>query len=285
MILGARRSRVVAGIWALVGLGFLAAGVILWVDARRVSFELPAALLAFVLAAAWWRQRAVLDRHGINTVHAFRERRLLWAGIDHVAVDRPGWFRPALVLYPKGGRERITVPASAGLNRRQRNRLLELLTDLSHQHGFRLITQAGVEVGVDPGLPEPAGTYRTVPRGASRDADGAAAMFGDPRVDEVIDVDGSGSAELDQAELDQAEHGQVEQGQADAPGTPDAPDHEAVELDPGAEPVTGTSSPREDEPADQPEDATTAADPPWLAVLEPRSPADERAGGDGSARF
>ncbi len=147
MILGQRRSRVVATIWAMVGLGFLAAGVVLWVDARRLSFELPAAVLAFVLALAWWRQRAVVDRWGIRTVHAFRENRLLWAGIDHVEIRRPSWFRAALVLVPKGGRPPISVPASAGLQRRQRDRMVELLTDLSRQHGFAVMMPNAAQDG------------------------------------------------------------------------------------------------------------------------------------------
>lgn len=236
MILGARRSRLVASIWGLVGLGFLAAGVILWLDSRRVSFELPAAVLAFVLALAWWRQRAVLDRHGIRTVHAFREHRLLWAGIDHVVVDRPSWFRPALVLFPKGDRPSIAVPASAGLHRRQRNRLLELLTDLSHQHGFGLVTHAGgdaaPEVRAMPASPEIPAPPPRVGRARKRrpERDDPAPVVVDPGADAGPD------------------------------GTP-GPDP-GVDANPDP---TATVGPGQQDRSD---------DPAWLALIEPRADVD-----------
>lgn len=143
MILGRRRSRVVGTIWGLVALGFTAAAVLLWLDARRISFEVPAAIVATVLAWMFARQRAELDRHGVCTRRSMGEERLLWAGVDRVEVRRTSWLRPGLVVHPKGAGEAIPVPASAALRRRQRNRLLEFLTDLSRQHGFTLVTVSG----------------------------------------------------------------------------------------------------------------------------------------------
>ncbi len=143
MIIGRRRSRVVGAIWGLVALAFLAAAVLLWIDDRRVSFEVPSMIAAALLARTWGRQRAELDRHGINTRGGVGEHRLLWAGISKVEVRRTSWIRPGIVLHPKGEGAPMPVPASAGLRRRQRNRLLEFLSDLSRQHGFALVTVNG----------------------------------------------------------------------------------------------------------------------------------------------
>ncbi|MBY5161781.1 hypothetical protein [Salsipaludibacter albus] len=244
MILGQRRSRLVASIWGLVGLGFLAAGVILWVDTRSLAFELPAAILAFVLALAWWRQRAVLDRHGILTVHAFREHRLLWAGIDHVEVRRPGWFRAALVVVPKGGRPPISVPASAGLQRRQRNRMVELLTDLSRQHGFDVVMPSGVVAEV---------------QGAHETPD-----------------DGAPAAEVDHASALTASHPWPSEDRADdglaGNGRPDVTEEDGHPVDPADAPAEVEG----DDPAEAGDDRGGTADdgdrrgePAWLALLDP----------------
>ncbi len=159
MIIGRRRSRVVGAIWGLVALAFLAAAVLLWIDARRVSFEVPAMIVAVLLARTWGRQQAELDRHGINTRGGVGERRLLWAGIGKVEVRRTSWIRPGIVLHPKGDGPAIPVPASAGLRRRQRNRLLEFLSDLSRQHGFTLVTVNGDVLSST--RPEPLADVRT----------------------------------------------------------------------------------------------------------------------------
>lgn len=226
-----------ASIWGLVGLGFLAAGVILWVDTRSLAFELPAAILAFVLALAWWRQRAVLDRHGILTVHAFREHRLLWAGIDHVEVRRPSWFRAALVVVPKGGRPPISVPASAGLQRRQRNRMVEMLTDLSRQHGFDVVMPSGVVAEVQ-GAHDP--TDAAAPASSVDHASAVTASRPWPSEDPVDDgLDGNGRP-------DDTDEGDPVDVEADDPAEVEA--HDPAEVD-------GDGN-RSDEPA-------------WLALLDP----------------
>ncbi len=143
MIIGRRRSRFVGTIWALVGAALVVAAVLLWLDSRTVSFEVPAALLALGLAWAWWRQQAVLDRHGITTVGAFGERQILWASVRRIEVRRRSWLRASIALEPRNGEDMIPVPASAGLQTRQRDRLLEFLTDVAMHHGIVLVTASG----------------------------------------------------------------------------------------------------------------------------------------------
>lgn len=258
MKLGARRSRVLGIIWILAGLALLGGAVVLWLDRRTLSvWEVPLALVAFVIGIHLWSQRVMVDRHGITLSSMLGSQRILWAGI--AAVDMQAtWWRPSMTIHRKGDGQTTPIRTTSGLTTRQRDVLYDLLIELSREHGFLLRRPGMPEVGTSPSRAVPTSAGRPARDHAGPAVDDAVLRADD--VEGVDDEDAAGVVEIDDTPssemratgddtITEGDHGQDEAGAVELDDGP-ADDAPAPGSDPDAtvamEPITVIVSPDDD---------------------------------------
>lgn len=130
------RSRVaqVAGLmWAVAAVALAAAAVALLMDEGRVSFELPSAVVAAVVAVWIGRQRCCFDAVGVEIDSGWRRSRRLWSTLVGVEVVADRW-RPAIQLRLTDGAV-VALPATFGLSAGHRAELVTRLQVVAAAHG------------------------------------------------------------------------------------------------------------------------------------------------------
>ena len=132
IVVRSRAARVVASLWLVAGVLLLFATVFLMVSQRRVSFDLPLALVSLVVGVWLWRRRVEFDRDGIVLVAGRRRRRLFWSSVHSVVVVAGPWWRTGVGLELDHGS--IGLPPTWGTGRARREELAERLPALIGSH-------------------------------------------------------------------------------------------------------------------------------------------------------
>ena len=121
IVVRSRASRAVALLWFVSGVLLAAGAVFLVVSQRRVSFDLPLAVVVSLVGVWLWRRRVEFDVDGVVVIAGRQRRRVFWSSVHSVVVVAGPWWRTAVGLELDQGS--VGLPPTWGTGRARREEL------------------------------------------------------------------------------------------------------------------------------------------------------------------